>query len=107
MSSDREFKPLVYRCPICGEKTTFGSHFCTGEAAKRPRRDWGQIAKRLGIALVGLILIAATLWDMIGVASLYFMGAAAIAIAVFLIVRRDKPEEGEGNEPSDSSRPRA
>jgi hypothetical protein len=101
MPSDREFKPLEYRCPICGEKTTFGSHFCTGEAARPPQRDWGQIAKRLGIAAVGLVLIAATLWDMIGVASLYFIGAGAIAIAIVLIARHGKAEASEGRGSSD------
>jgi Asp-tRNA(Asn)/Glu-tRNA(Gln) amidotransferase A subunit family amidase len=66
MAKEKQFKPLVYNCPICGERTTFGSHFCKGEKAAKPKPAFVELLKRIGIVLIGLVMIAALLWGTIG-----------------------------------------
>jgi len=66
MTKEKQFKPLVYNCPICGERTTFGSHFCKGEKDTKRKPAFVDPLKRIGIVLIGLVMIAALLWGMIG-----------------------------------------
>jgi hypothetical protein len=88
MSDEKPFRPREYVCPICGEKTTFGTHFCQGERSPKARRKLAEPMKRVAIALVGLALIEATLWDLIGFYSLYVLAAAPIVALAALAIRR-------------------
>jgi hypothetical protein len=96
---DGSFERLRYVCPICGEKTTFGGHFCKGEPEPKPKGRFAGIAKRVGVALVGLTLIEAMLLEMIGIYSLYVLAALALGTVVVIAIRRSKPgeDEDEGN----------
>jgi hypothetical protein len=97
MPDNKIFRPMQYICPICGERTTFGSHFCKGEKTPREKPAYIGILKQIGVALVVLVLITATLWDMIGVYSLYAIAAVAIlALAAVLIGR--SPLVGRGKD---------
>jgi hypothetical protein len=80
-------RPLEYLCPICGKKAAFGSHFCEGQPAPQEERGKAEQAKRIGVAAVGLAMIAALLWGMIGAYSLYSFGALALAAAATAIIR--------------------
>jgi hypothetical protein len=95
MPENEIFHPIEYICPICGEKTNFGTHFCESErepGAKQrfagAKRRFAEATKRIAIALVGLVLIEAMLWDAIGAYSLYALAAAPLAVLAALAVRR-------------------
>lgn len=88
---------MRYVCPICGEKTTFGSHFCKGEPEPKPKGRFAEIAKRIAVAVVGLTLIEAMLLEMIGVYSLYVLAALGLGTLVFFAIRRSKPERDEAD----------
>lgn len=66
MEKERQFKPLVYNCPICGERTTFGSHFCKGEKTAKQKPAFVETLQRIGIVIIALAMIAALLWGTIG-----------------------------------------
>jgi cell division protein FtsW (lipid II flippase) len=86
MANVSNFRPKKYRCPICGERTTFGSHFCKGEPPARRRLAAALPLKRIGAALVALILVVAMLWSLAGPLSLYLVAAIlAVAAAAFVI----------------------
>jgi hypothetical protein len=88
MSGEKPFRPREYVCPICGERTTFGTHFCQGGKGPKARPRLAEPIKRTAIALVGLVLIEATLWDLIGLYSLYVLAAAPLAALAALAIRR-------------------
>jgi hypothetical protein len=88
MDDNRQFKPLEYRCPICGEKTTFGTHFCKGEKTEKRLRFGSLPVKRIAVSILALLLATALLWDMVGVFSLYFLAAVFLLALLFLAVRR-------------------
>lgn len=96
---DGSSKSLRYVCPICGEKTTFGGHFCKGEPEPKPKGRFAGVAKRIGIALVGLTLIEAMLLEMIGIYSLYVLAALVLGTVAVIFIRRSKPggDEDEGS----------
>jgi hypothetical protein len=100
MPDDKDFKPLRYVCPICGETTSFGSHFCKGEPEPKPKGRFAGIAKRIGVTLVGLTLIEAMLLEMIGIYSLYVLAALALGTLVFFAIRRSKTGGDEADEKS-------
>jgi hypothetical protein len=97
MPRELSFRPKEYICPLCGERTTFGTHFCKGERRPKPRHKLAEPIKRGAIALVGLLLVEIMLWDMIGIFSLYASAALALIVLAALAVRRS-PLVGGGGE---------
>jgi hypothetical protein len=86
------FKPIEYVCPICGERTTFGTHFCKGEGpTEKKGRRLPIPLKGIGAAAVAIVLIEVLLWDMIGTYSFYFL-AAMIAVAAIVLALRWRRE---------------
>jgi hypothetical protein len=90
MPDEKSFQPMEYVCPICGERTTFGSHFCKGERAPKAASRFGEALKRGAIILVGLVLVEAMLWQMIGLYSLYALAGFAL-IGLALLAIRSSP----------------
>jgi hypothetical protein len=92
MGSEREFKPIEYDCPICGERTTFGTHFCKGDAKAAPGPRAPRLPaipwKTIGAAIVALLMIEVFLWEMVGVLSLYAMAAVPIIALLVFGLRR-------------------
>jgi hypothetical protein len=87
MPKEGDFKPIQYVCPICGEKTTFGAHFCGGEAKEAKRRP-SLPAAGIGAASVALILIAALVWTQGGRIGLYALAALVLCALLFFAARR-------------------
>jgi hypothetical protein len=88
MSTDKDFHPIEYNCPICGERTTFGSHFCKGEPEPKRESVASEKLKRAAVGAVGVIMAEAMLWGMIGIRSLYVAAAAALIIPAALAFRK-------------------
>jgi hypothetical protein len=92
MERERPFKPIEYACPICGERTTFGAHFCKGEAAKSESSRMGRWSKipwkTLGAAAIAILMIEVFLWEMIGALSLYCLAALGLGVLIWSGLRK-------------------
>jgi hypothetical protein len=94
------FRPLRYKCPICGRRGRFGEHRCEAKAdAPLPRAGTGpdiSSAIKYGLsAVVALVLIAAFLWEMIGAASLYCLALAPAGVLAYRIIRKTRSSGGD------------
>jgi len=87
MGKDKPFKPIEYECPICGERTTFGTHFCKGEKGAEERQPRTIPLKPIAAASVAILMVLAFLWQMIGAFSLVFLVAAPIVALAALGLR--------------------
>ena len=88
------FKPLRYKCPICGKHATFGTHHCEVKPEAGEEKPPSAFATRLRYALsalVALLLIVAFLWEMIGTLSLLAVVLLPVGLFLVWIVRRLLP----------------
>ena len=84
------FRPIEYNCPICGERTTFGTHFCKGEGAKARKRRPALPAlpfRRIGSIVIAIVLIEILLGGLIGMYSLYLQAALFLVVLAALGIR--------------------
>ena len=81
-------RPLKYRCPVCGKRTTFGTHFCEGDEEREAKPILPIALKQVFSAIIAILLIELFLWQMIGMYSLYFLVLAPILGLLFLGIRR-------------------
>jgi hypothetical protein len=98
MGSDRPFKPIKYVCPICGMRTTFGTHFCKGEAVEEDRPPLSAQIKRIAAAIIAVLVIEVLLWGMIGIYSLYALAIIPLVAAIILAIRGSKAGDKRGGE---------
>jgi len=87
MTGEKAFKPKKYRCPICGRRATFGTHFCEGKMADEEKPERSKIVRQVGISAIAFVTIVAFLWSMIGAYALYASGAALAIVALVFAAR--------------------
>lgn len=85
------FKPLKYKCPVCGKRAVFGTHHCEVKPAAEAEESAPAPVSGLKYALsvlVALVLITAFLWEMIGIYSLLAWVVLPLCFLFFRIARR-------------------
>jgi len=91
----------TYRCPGCGRRVKFGTHFCSGEAEARlddpmpEKPPWRHTLTRIGVVLVASALVISLLWTVLGFYAYLLIAVVGIIVTAILIVDRSGRRLGE------------
>jgi hypothetical protein len=94
------FKPLKYKCPICGKRAVFGTHHCevSIEEKTEPLLPSAPSPVKYYLSvLVALVLIIAFLWEMVGSYSLLALIVLPLGIIVYRIFMAFAPRLPSGD----------